>query len=64
MAKKKPKPDPRSERGKGSDKYPTPKKGERLKCLGCTGRGIVPDKLPNIFKECSGCKGIGFIQAT
>lgn len=63
MTKKKPKPSPLSERGKGSDKYPTPKKGEKLKCLGCGGRGIVPAKFPNVFTECKGCKGLGYIKA-
>lgn len=63
MTKRKPKPDPRADRPSGKDKYPTPKKGERLTCLGCNGKGIVPHKPPNIFKECSGCRGRGYIEA-
>jgi len=63
MTKRKPKSDPNANRGKGKDKYPTPKKDEKLQCLGCGGRGVVPHKFPNVFKECGGCKGLGYIKA-
>lgn len=64
MTKRKPRPDPSAARGKVKDKYPTPKKDEKVTCLGCKGRGIVPHKLPNIFKACGGCKGKGYFIVT
>jgi hypothetical protein len=46
------------------DKYPTVKKGDKITCSGCKGKGIVlirPEnkktKEPAIKDTCQGCKG-------
>lgn len=47
------------------DNYPTPKKGERVKCLACNGTGIVYVINRGVSKRrtCMGCNGEGSFVA-
>lgn len=42
-------------------KYPTPKKGQRVDCLGCNG-GLVYDKRTG-SRSCEACGGKGYTTA-
>lgn len=49
-----------------TDKYPTPKKGEKIDCLGCRNSqhpGLVLVRAPNVFDKCTACRGKGYFIA-
>ena len=50
---------------KNEDKYPTPKRGERVKCLACDGTGVVYviNRGAKRSRTCMGCDGKGYFVA-
>jgi hypothetical protein len=41
--------------------YPRPKRGERVKCSGCTNGKVM--KADRTLRDCTACEGTGFIVA-
>lgn len=41
--------------------YPKPKRGERVKCLGCKDGKVMVAR--GVIRDCKPCKGQGFIVA-
>lgn len=46
---------------KDAKQYPKPKKGERVKCLGCKDGKVMGPR--GVIRNCKSCKGNGFIVA-